>query len=109
MRELALLTRESRSATVSAVRDAALARLDRASFEALAARHAGASAAIARLVAERLRRATSAAPVVARESLVVVVAPLFTEVDAVGFGRRLAGALAAHGSVELVDPARVGR
>jgi predicted acylesterase/phospholipase RssA/CRP-like cAMP-binding protein len=104
--ELALLTRESRSATVSAVRDADLARLDRARFEGLAARHAGASAAIARLVAERLRRATSAAPLVARESLVVVIAPLSAGIDAVGFGRRLAGALAAHGSVEIVDPAR---
>src|SRR4051794_7117937 len=101
--ELALLTRESRSATVTAVRDAELARLDRPSFEGLAARHAGASVAIARRVSERLRRATSAAPAVARESLVVAIVPLAPSIDAVAFGRRLATALEAHRTVELVD------
>jgi predicted acylesterase/phospholipase RssA/CRP-like cAMP-binding protein len=49
--ELAMLTEEPRSATVRAVRDSELARIDRACFEALVARHPPVMTRLARMLA----------------------------------------------------------
>ncbi len=56
--ELALLTGETRAATVVAVRDTDLVRLSKTAFDALLERHPHAMMRIARAAAMRLRRAS---------------------------------------------------
>jgi predicted acylesterase/phospholipase RssA/CRP-like cAMP-binding protein len=90
--ELALLTGLPRSATVYAVRDSTIARLERAAFDALLERHPGAALPITRLLADRLRRLTSAPQVRPPDEVIVAVLPL-GGVDAAAFAGALAAAI----------------
>ena len=90
--ELALLTGSPRSATAYAVRDSTVARLDTAAFDGLLAGHPEAALPMMRLLADRLRRATSAPRVLPPDEVVVAVLPL-GGVDAAAFAADLAGAV----------------
>lgn len=91
--ELALLTGSPRSATVYAVRDSTVARLDAVAFERLLTRHPEAALSITRLLAGRLSRLTSVAPVAPPAEVTVAVLAL-GGVDAGRFAADLAAAVA---------------
>ncbi len=102
--EMALLTGEPRSATVVAIRDSVLARLDRSDFDALIAGSAQAPVALARVMVHRVRtephQSRFAAPVT------MALLPISDGVDAADVARRLAAALGAFGPVAVVDGAQ---
>jgi NTE family protein len=102
--EMSLLTGEPRSATVVALRESMLVRLSKAGFDALIERHPGASAALARQLIGRLRKA----PAQSRTERPVTLAlmPVSPSVDARAFATRFAAVLAAHGRVRLLDAAQ---
>ncbi len=102
--ELALLTGLPRSATVYAVRDSTVARLDTAAFDGLLARHPEAALPIMRLLADRLRRATSAPRVRPPTEVIVAVLPL-GGVGSEAFAADLAAALEPVLSATVVGPA----
>lgn len=106
--EMALLTGAPRSATVRAIRDSELVRLSRTGFDRLVERQPRAALAIARMVGERLKRATEpsrAAPTSATLCLV----PCGRGSLGAELGRWLAGALARHGSILHLTSAAVDR
>ncbi len=74
--EIALLTGSPRSATVHAVRDSTVARLNTTAFDGLLTRHPEAALSITRLLAGRLRRLTSEAPVAPPTEVTVAVLAL---------------------------------
>jgi NTE family protein len=102
--EMSLFTGEPRSATVVALRESMLVRLSKAGFDALIERHPGASAALARQLIGRLRKA----PAQSRTERPVTLAlmPVSPSVDARAFATRFAAVLAAHGRVRLLDAAQ---
>ncbi len=96
--EMALLTGAPRSATVRAIRDSELVRLSRTGFDRLIERQPRTALAIARMVGERLQRMnerSTAAPT----SVTLCLVPCGRGSLGTDFGRRLAGALARHGSI----------
>lgn len=103
--EMALFTREPRSATVVAVRDSLLVRLAEPDFRALLAASPAFALAVTRQTVQRLREG----PLHAAQERPVALAlvPVSTGVDAPAFAQALAAALAAHGRVAVVDAARV--
>jgi predicted acylesterase/phospholipase RssA/CRP-like cAMP-binding protein len=90
--ELALLTGSPRSATVYAVRDSTVARLERSAFDGLLARHPEGALPIMRLLAERLRRLTSAPQAAPPTEVTIAVLPIGAA-DAGRFGADLATAI----------------
>ena len=110
MGELALLTGSPRSATAYAVRDSTVARLDTAAFDGLLAAHPEAALPIMRLLADRLRRATSAPRVRPPDEVTVAVLPL-GGADEVAFAAGLAAAIEpmlASVAVAVAPAARPG-
>lgn len=112
--ELALITGEPRNASVTAVRDSLLARLDRRSFGELVASHAGLSMALARQLAQIWRAGRRQPPATAAPSTAAVprpgtvaLVPITRGVPVRALAQALADALAAFGRVELVDVQRV--
>lgn len=103
--EMALLTGGERTATVRAVRDSTVARLDRATVDTLLERSAGFARSVARVVASR----SSGAPPSGRSwARTVAVLPLVEEGRARSFVATLAEALATEGlRGAIVDSARV--
>lgn len=109
--ELALITGDARNATVTAVRDSLLARLDRTAFNDLLASHAALSMALTRhlaLTRQMVRRLQSPAS----EGLhprpgTVTLVPISRGLPVRALADQLAAALAAFGRVEVVDAARV--
>ncbi len=120
--ELGMLLEQPRSATVTALRDSSLVRLDRGSFEALIARHPDALLPLSRRIAERLvvtsqqsRAAATAAvwlvvgasPSVALDDLWHELAPL---IEAAGGRCMTAAELGrACGGTSALEPARAAR
>jgi NTE family protein len=105
--EMSLYTGEPRSATVVAIRDSVLARLDKPQFEALLARHPQVSLlftrqAIGRLQTQHLRR-PEPAPVT------VALLPISDSVALPAFAQQLAQQLARFGRVRVVDAAAIER
>jgi NTE family protein len=98
--EMGLLSGKPRSATVRALRDSDLARLPRATFDALTERHPDLLRRLARLVVQRTapaaRRANRSGP------RTYTVLPQSIEVDVGGFATELVDALGAIGRTELV-------
>jgi NTE family protein len=105
--EMSLFTGEPRSATVMAIRDSVLARLDKPHFEQLLARNPRASIAVTRQIIARLQTQHLRRPVPA--PVTVALLPVSAGVDLRAFAERLAGELASHGRVRLVDAAEVDR
>lgn len=102
--EMSLYTDSPRSATVVAVRDSVLVRLDKAQFLQLIEQHPRVGVALTRQIVDRLRTehaAAFAAPVV--QALV----PITAGVDLVGFARSLSAELGRFGRVQVLDAAAV--
>jgi NTE family protein len=103
--ELSLYTGEPRSATVVAVRDTVLVRLERAQFEQLLALDPRVSMLFTSRVIQRLRSEHLRRPWPA--PVTVALLPASGGVDVAQFARELAAALAAHGRVAVLDAAAV--
>nr|MCU0775551.1 patatin-like phospholipase family protein [Ideonella sp.] len=102
--EMGVITGEPRSATVVAVRDTVVARLDAAGLEALHTVSPALSRAITRQIVQRLRTERDARPGDRPSTMAVV--PITPGVDASAFAQRLAVRLAKHGTaVEVARPA----
>lgn len=102
--ETGLLTASPRSATIRALRDSELLRLDRSAFDHLALREPGAIVAMARLA---LARAT--APAYAQRASTgprtIAVLPQNEGLDVRGFAETVGKALALYGSYTVIDAA----
>ncbi len=108
--EMALYTDEPRSATVVAIRDSVLVRLDKAAFTRLLSSSAQVSVALTRQMIKRLQtvqlRSDLARPVT------IGLMPITAGVDAAGLTRALADQLALQlgsSKVCVVDAARIDR
>ncbi len=104
--EMALLSGEPRSATVYAVRDSLLAKIDAEAFNRLVERHPRVLRRIAGLLVERLRRYGLPVPSASAVKTIAIVAAGVGP-DSAGFAPRLADALAAHGATRHLDARRV--
>ncbi|HMU82772.1 MAG TPA: cyclic nucleotide-binding and patatin-like phospholipase domain-containing protein, partial [Leptospiraceae bacterium] len=102
--ELALLTGDSRSATVRAVRDSELVKLSDVSVQRMLHEAPHALFWLTRILAERLTR-DQAEPV--RRFSVLTVLPVSSGVDMNAFCTGLKESLSFHGNVELMTPQRV--
>ncbi|MEQ8857069.1 MAG: cyclic nucleotide-binding and patatin-like phospholipase domain-containing protein [Pseudomonadales bacterium] len=107
--EMALLTNESRSATVYAVRDSVLASINRADFDRLIERYPKALKNLTRIIIERLKRRSTLT--VRREYLhtSIGIIPTDPSVPLAGFTRELATHVGEHGSVILLTSDVVDR
>ena len=101
--EISLFNGSPRTATVVAIRDSTLMRLDRAHFAELVASQPSASMALARQIIERLQTEHLPSPLPAPVTLALW--PLSADVDVAGFARGLAQALARHGRVQVLTSA----
>lgn len=101
--EMSLYTDEPRTATVVAIRDSVLVRLDKRHFTALLESSTQVSLALTRQIIRRLQTEQQRPALVLPVTIALV--PVSDGVDAAGFARRFAAALARHGRVALVDAA----
>jgi NTE family protein len=99
--EISLFTDEPRSATVVAIRESVLARLDKADFNALLASSAQVSIALTRIVIHRLQ--TESARTRHEAPVTTGLVPISDGVDAVDFAARLAAAFGPNRRVRVVD------
>jgi len=99
--EMSLITGEPRSATVVAIRDSVLVRLDKAAFDRLIAASSRVAVALTRQIVQRLKtehqRALYAAPVT------IGLLPVTEGVDREAFARELAAQLGRFGRVRVLD------
>ncbi|MFT7775392.1 cyclic nucleotide-binding and patatin-like phospholipase domain-containing protein [Roseateles sp.] len=103
--EMSLYTDAPRSATVVAIRDSLLVRLDKAQFLHLVERHAGIGIALTRQIVHRLQTEHVAAPFAA--PVVQTLLPITAGVDLAGFARGLSAQLGRFGRACVVDAAAV--
>jgi NTE family protein len=103
--EMSLYTGEPRSATVVAIRDSVLVRLDRAGFEALLAAQPQVSVVFTRQIIRRLQTQHLRRPVPA--PVTVALLPISEGVALPSFAQRLAAQLGRYGRVCVVDAALV--
>ncbi|MDH3662577.1 MAG: patatin-like phospholipase family protein, partial [Alphaproteobacteria bacterium] len=87
--ELALMSGEPRSATVTALRDSTLFGLDEAAFQRLIERHPHTSSQLLRMLAERQMRMQGQAAL-SRQAGTIALISLDPELSSEGLGRRLA-------------------
>jgi predicted acylesterase/phospholipase RssA/CRP-like cAMP-binding protein len=95
--EMALLTDDVRSATVYAVRDAQLARLDEPTFRQFVEKHPAAMKRIAEFVVRRLRLQSSSKSAPRARLATVAVVPASPGASVTAFAEGLTSALAQHG------------
>jgi NTE family protein len=105
--EMSLYTGEPRSATVVAIRDSVLARLDKPQFEALLARFPHASMVFTRQIITRLQTQHRQRPVPA--PVTVALLPVSAGVDLTQLVPRLAAELGRFGRVCMVDAPAIER
>ena len=105
--EMSLYTGEPRSATVVAIRDSVLAKLDKPHFEEMLARNPQASIALTRQIIGRLQTQHLHHPVSA--PVTVTLLPVSDGVALPEFARRLAQQLDCFGRVRVFDAAAVER
>ncbi|MGI9590875.1 MAG: cyclic nucleotide-binding domain-containing protein, partial [Myxococcota bacterium] len=101
--EVGLLTSGTRSASVRAIRDTVLLRMDREAFQRLATSHPSLVLALAAQIATRLRDRTAARRSEARGPENIVILPLGDAPAVRRLSAQLASALEAHGSVRRLD------
>jgi predicted acylesterase/phospholipase RssA/CRP-like cAMP-binding protein len=101
--EVGLLTGGIRTASVRAIRDSLLLRLDRAAFHRLAARHPALVLNLTAQVAERLRDRTAPGGGVARGLENLAVLPIGRDTRVGRFAAELTMALETHDSVRHLD------
>ena len=103
--EMSLYTDEPRSASVVAIRDSVLVRLDKQAFHALLSSSARLSVLLTRQIIHRLQnpqaRFQLARPVI------IALMPVTADVDLPSFADQLAAALSRNARVCVVDAARV--
>ena len=105
--EMSLYTGETRSATVVAIRDSVLARLDKPQFEALLARSPQVSMAFTRRIIGRLQTQHLQQPTAA--PVTVALLPVSDGVSLHQFAAGLAAQLERFGRVRVVDAAAIER
>lgn len=105
--EMSLYTGEPRSATVVAVRDSVLARLDKPQFEGLLARNPQASIAFTRQIIARLQTQHLQRPMPA--PVTVALLPVSDGVTLSSFAEGLAQQLGRYGRVRVIDAAAIER
>lgn len=103
--EMSLYTDAPRSATVVAIRASVVARLDKAQFRSLVARHPQVSISLTRQIIQRLQTQDRSRPL--PPPVTVTLLPISEGVDAQGFAQRLVQALAPYGRACCVDAADV--
>ncbi len=103
--EMSLYTGEPRSATVVAIRDSVLVRLDKAHFDELLASSHRLSMALTRQIIQRLQTQHTVNPMPLPVS--ITLAPVSDGVDPGDFATRLAAQLEQQGSVTLLDARRL--
>lgn len=103
--ELSLYTDAARSASVVAVRDSVLVRLDKAPFLELLEREPRAGVQLTRGIVARLQ--TQHLPTPYAAPVVQTLLPITAGVDAAAFAAQLGQALRRYGRVCVVDAARV--
>lgn len=103
--EMSLYTGEPRSATVVAIRDSVLARLDKPHFEQLLARSPQAALIITRQIIGRLQTQHLRRPMPA--PVTVAMLPVTEGLDLAAFARRLGAELARFGRVCVLDAATI--
>ena len=107
--EMGLIAGTPRSATVAALRDSELVRLDRPAYDKLIAAHPGAMLQLVQLLVGRLHRTTHGERPV-RSAKTLAILPLSGAPATTGFARDFGAALAAAGHrVERLDAAVAGR
>ena len=99
--EMSLFTGEPRSATVVAVRDTVLARLDKRGFDGLLAIGPQVSAKLTRLIIQRLQTQHERRPL--PPPVTIALLPISEGIDAGDFAAELATALRRTGRVAIVD------
>jgi NTE family protein len=105
--EMSLYTGEPRSATVVAVRDTVLARLDKPDFERLLALGPQVSLTLTRQIIRRLQTERQRRPL--PPPVTIGLMPVSEGVDPGSFARGLAEQLARHGRVCIVDAPAIAR
>lgn len=103
--EMSLYTDAPRSATVVAIRDSVLVRLDKAQFMRLIERQPGVGVALTRQIVHRLQTEHAPAPFAA--PVVQTLLPITPGVDAPALARGLAQELSRFGRVRVLDAAAV--
>lgn len=102
--EYGLVSTQTRSATVRALRDTSVAIISRAAFETLAATYPQLSRAILRIVVERQQRELGhLPPVTPSGSLTLALVPTQPNVDVQAFARQLCAALQPYGDPLVLD------
>ncbi|HQS33584.1 patatin-like phospholipase family protein [Polaromonas sp.] len=101
--EMSLYTNEPRSATVIAVRNCVLVRLDKAAFQTLIASSSQVSVVLTRKIIKRLQ--TAHAPTGMARPVSMALIPITQGVDARPFGEELAQQLQRLGRVRVIDAA----
>jgi NTE family protein len=103
--EMSLYTAAPRSATVVAIRDSVLVRLDKPQFLRLIEQQPGVGVALTRQIVHRLQTEHAPAPFAA--PVVQTLLPITAGVDAAGLAQGLAAALGRFGRVRVIDAAAV--
>jgi len=104
--EMALITGDKRSATLIAIRDTSLFKLEKISFERLIERRPQVMMQIARIQAQRVRRLSNRRPL--PTSLVTLaVVPISKEVPLTEFCQRLVAAFSTYGQTRHLNRQRV--
>jgi NTE family protein len=105
--ELSLFTDEPRSATIVAVRDSVLVRLDKPAFDQLLAGSSRLSLLMTRQIIHRLQHPQPGAG--QSRPVTVALLPVTAGIDLPAFAQRLGAQLAQHARVAIVDAASVDR
>ena len=106
--EMAVVSGETRTATVDAVRDTQLAKLTKDAFERFLAKHGKAAVEmLARKLAQRLRDTTAGQGREGRNISTVAIVPAHAEAASGEFCQRLTAALSAFGATLHLTGARV--
>ncbi|MDP3627092.1 MAG: cyclic nucleotide-binding domain-containing protein [Hydrogenophaga sp.] len=101
--EMSLYTGAPRSATVVAIRESVLIRLDKAAFNKLLASSAQASIGLTQQLIRRLQTERARAPV--EKPVITGLMAITNGVDLAGFGQQLVASMAVAGRVQRVDSA----
>ena len=105
--EMSLYTDEPRSASVVAIRDSVLVRLDKADFAELLASSTQVSTAMTRQIIRRLQTQGQRNPVPL--PVTITLLPVSPGIDARGFADKLAAQLAGKGRVTVLDAGAIDR
>jgi NTE family protein len=103
--EMSLYTGEPRMATVVAIRDSVLVRLDKTAFNELLASSAQVSIAFTRQIIKRLQGDQARTEM--ERPVTIGLFPVTAKVDLREFGERLAAQMGTKGRVRLVDPGMI--